>query len=292
MKVLFLDWWNGYDPYSCKIFGDLFLKKYNLELSDSPDVIVYSVFGRRHEDPKYSECIKVGYSAENTQKRGFNVAEALNQGHFFIDMTRISHPRHFRLPNAMRVSDSVWRTSPDSIHDFSFIPEKKGFCSFAHHAGSSVRENFVKKLSGYKKVSCGGKILYNLTSKLPQGAGGIGLMPGGKPTLDFVGEHKFHMAFENSSFPGYCTEKIWWGFLAKSIPLYWGDPTVYQDFNEGSFLNRHDFDSDENFIKAIKELDNDDELYHKMLISPKLKNPPYWNINRITPFFQQILESI
>ena len=37
------------------------------------------------------------------------------------------------------------------------------------------------------------------------------------------------IAFENSSFPGYTTEKIFEPMLEGSIPIYWGNPRVDED---------------------------------------------------------------
>ena len=62
-----------------------------------------------------------------------------------------------------------------------------------------------------------------------------------KNKIDFIMDHKFTIAFENSSYPGYTTEKIFEPMLVNSIPLYWGNPLVDRDFNTKSFLNFHDY---------------------------------------------------
>ena len=41
--------------------------------------------------------------------------------------------------------------------------------------------------------------------------------------LKIISNHKFNIAFENSSYPGYVTEKITDAFIANTIPIYWGD---------------------------------------------------------------------
>lgn len=68
-------------------------------------------------------------------------------------------------------------------------------------------------LKKYKKVNSGGRYLNNI----------------GRAVVDkiqFESRHKFSICFENSSYPGYTTEKIIEAFAAKTIPIYWGNPCV------------------------------------------------------------------
>jgi hypothetical protein len=45
--------------------------------------------------------------------------------------------------------------------------------------------------------------------------------------------------------------------FVNSIPIYWGSPLINLDFNTKSFVNLHDFKSDEEVICRIIELDQD-----------------------------------
>jgi hypothetical protein len=80
------------------------------------------------------------------------------------------------------------------------------------------------------------------------------------------------MCFENSSFPGYVTEKILHSFYARSVPIYWGSPTLEIDFNPDAVLNWHDYKDDEKFLERIIEVDNNDDLYNHMLNQPVFRN--------------------
>ena len=91
--------------------------------------------------------------------------------------------------------------------------------------------------------------------------------------INVIKDYKFNIAYENRSEPGYLTEKIWWGFLANTISIYWGDSDGYETFNQGSFLCRYDYNSEEELIEHILYLDNNDKEYGKMLLSEKIKNP-------------------
>ena len=46
----------------------------------------------------------------------------------------------------------------------------------------------------------------------------------------------FSVAIENSRSPGYATEKIIDCFLTKTVPIYWGDPTIGENFNTDGII--------------------------------------------------------
>jgi hypothetical protein len=121
------------------------------------------------------------------------------------------------------------------------------------------RINFFHLLSEYKKVDSGGRYLNNIGSPV-------------KNKLDFIKNYKFTLAFENSSYPGYTTEKLVEPMVVGSIPIYWGNPQVGKDFNTKSFLSFHDYGSDQRLIDQIIKLDTDSELLKEMYNEPWLKN--------------------
>lgn len=63
---------------------------------------------------------------------------------------------------------------------------------------------------------------------------------------------------------GYCTEKIIDAFKTRTIPIYYGDKNIEKEFNKDAFINCNKKDIDK-VIEKIKEIDNDDELYLKMI---------------------------
>ena len=113
---------------------------------------------------------------------------------------------------------------------------KTRFCNFVYsNPRCRYRNRFFHKLSRYRHVDAAGRLYNNL------GSGSDG--PNDKTEL--LASCKFTIAFENASYPGYTTEKIVHAMLAHSLPIYWGNPCVERDFNTASFLNAHDFDSQE-----------------------------------------------
>lgn len=132
------------------------------------------------------------------------------------------------------------------------------FCSFVYSNGewaSPLRKQFFDLLSAYKRVDSGGRYMNNVGGPV-------------EDKLAFQSEYKFCIAFENSVGEGYTTEKLVEAMMSGSIPVYWGDPSVAEEFNPGSFINVSDFGSLEEVVQEVVRLDNDDEAYLEMLNRP------------------------
>ena len=142
------------------------------------------------------------------------------------------------------------------------LTEKTDFCSFvvSNPHGNEARAQFMDELSKYKTVHSGGRWRNNV----------------GGPVADkmaFQKTHKFSIAFENACHPGYTTEKIVQSFAAQTIPIYWGDPRVAETFNTDAFINCNDYPNWESVIERVKEIDQNDALWQKMMEAPALKDP-------------------
>ena len=125
------------------------------------------------------------------------------------------------------------------------------------------REFIYHALSEYKKVSSGGRWRNNIGGPVDD-------------KIDFQSSFKFALAIENSSSPGYCTEKFAQAAQSHCVPIYWGDPTIAQQFNPKSFINAHDYTSFSELTDAIRQIDQDEKLYLSMLKEP-------WFINGKEP---------
>ncbi|MEQ1798592.1 MAG: glycosyltransferase family 10 [Lacibacter sp.] len=97
----------------------------------------------------------------------------------------------------------------------------------------------------------------------------------GGPVADkraFIKDYKFVISFENSTHPGYTTEKLIEPMLVNSIPVYWGNTEVGKDFNTDSFVHVNQYASYEKAIERIIELDKDEEQYLQMAAQPWFNN--------------------
>lgn len=227
----------------------LLARNYDLEISDDPDLLFFSVPGYEHI--KYN-CLKVFYTGENA-KPNFNLCdysfsfENTNERNFQLPLFAIyGHFQEFRKQH-YSPEVQLLREHP-----------KTRFCNFLYsNAKAKERIEFCKKLMTYKAVDCPGKVLKNMES-IDSG--------GGK--LNFLKKYKFTIAFENQSAVNYTTEKIYHALLVGSIPIYWGNPRVADYFNPESFINCHDYGSFDDVIQRVIEIDNDDLVYKKYISVP------------------------
>jgi hypothetical protein len=236
IKIAFSDFWVGFKPDYNWFF--LFLKKhFQIELSEEPDFLIYSAYGYRHLT---YNCIKIFYSGENVRP-DFTYCD------YALTFDFVIHSRHLRLP----LYAAIYGMEPEKLlisklNDIEqFLDQKKEFCAMVvSQAKSQKRIDFFHKLSKYKKVHSGGKLLNNVGGPI-------------KNKIEFISNFKFTFAFENSSYPGYVTEKIFEPMFVNSVPIYWGSPLIHLDFNTKSFVNHHDYINDEEVIERIIELDID-----------------------------------
>lgn len=138
------------------------------------------------------------------------------------------------------------------------LASKTEFCSYVMSNikdSNPVRTQIFDLLSTYKKVNSGGKWRNNVGGRVPD-------------KNAFQSMHKFAIAFENCSHPGYLTEKFADAAKANVVPIYWGDPEIGKLFNSEAFINCHDFDSLEDVVERVKQIDNDDVTYLRMLSAP------------------------
>lgn len=233
--------------------------RYEFVETEDPEIIVFSCFvnGARQKhmpDPGSSGQTTVFFTGENVRPDMSRCDYAFS---FAYD---IDDTRHYFLPNYV-VRMRFLGYEPEMLLQprASLMAGKKRdrFCSFIAGHEVPFRESFVKALSQYKQVDCGGPRLNN-----------IGTLVSVTEKIRNLTSYKFTIAFENEASSGYTTEKIVDAFIAGSAPLYWGDPQVNSWFNPEAFLNYSDYDSQDAFIERIKAYDCDDGLLRKMLKCP------------------------
>lgn len=253
IKVNFVDFCDGFNPENNPIIRSL-RKYFNVEVSDEADYVFFSCFGEQHWQVSDS-CIKIFITGENYCP-DFN---ACDYGIGFEYMNY--EDRYFRQPFYISRGEEL-NLKMQNKHilpeDFDLALNKPEFCSFVVSNGiNQVRNNAFHALTNYKHVNSGGRYLNNIGGPIDN-------------KLAFEGRHKFSLCFENGTHSGYTTEKIVEAFAAQTVPIYWGDPNVGRQFNEHSFINANKFKSLDEMVEFVKLVDNDDELYLKMLRTPAL----------------------
>lgn len=138
------------------------------------------------------------------------------------------------------------------------LAQKNGFCAYVmSNTKHSAQERVAifEALSKYKPVHSGGKWRNNVGGAVAD-------------KIAFQSKYKFVLAFENSSTPGYLTEKFAQAAQSNAIPIYWGDPEIAKTFNPKAFVNCHHYDSLEAVVARVMELDKNDQLYLEMMNEP------------------------
>jgi alpha(1,3/1,4) fucosyltransferase len=258
IRLNFLDFWEGFDKTS-NYFYKLLSQKYELIISDDPELIFYSCFGKDYLNYK---CIRIFYTGENIRP-DFTGCD------FAFSFDYLYKNQHYRLPlykiyfnslfshsgNHKKVDELIIHSRSLKKIEAAWSKKKKFCCIVVSNPVSKKRLDFFIKLSKYKQVDSGGRTLNNIGGPV-------------EDKMSFIQDYRFVISFENESYPGYTTEKIIEPMFVDSIPIYWGNPLVGQDFNKKRFLDYSDFDSEDELISRIIELDENPKLAIAMLSEP------------------------
>lgn len=256
IKVAFMHFWpnfNVYDNFLINPIKDVF--NVQLVTPAEADYVFFSVHGNEHAFLS-DEKIKIFYTLEN-------LCPDFNMCDYAIGFEYLTYgDRYLRLPGYIPKEYEKDVKMAESKHllpeTFSIAIDKPDFCSYTISNSDRATDIFNKLhdlLAEYKRVDSGGKWRNNV----------------GGPVADklvFDSTHKFSIVFENSSHPGYVTEKIIQAFAARTIPIYWGDPTIVEQFNKNAFINVMDYDRVSDVVDLVKSIDQNDELYLSYLKQP------------------------
>ena len=299
IKVAFVDLPSEMDPQNNYIV-DLLKKRYHLEFSDDPDFVFYAAFNYKYQE--YADKVRIFIGGEP-------IVPNFNDCDYAMSHMPIQFSDRYFEAGPLLASPRGEGLKP-SIQDRSDVTDDmfhRKFCNFVYsnsqdHDGWAVRQAFCQKLMAeYKHVDCPGKSLNNM----PEGAiaprwvsdaNGNQTVPdevgwvNGK--IRFLQDYKFTIAFENGMIAGYTTEKLVDPFLARSIPIYWGNPEVVKYYNPKAFINCNDYDNDfDRVVARVKELDNDEKQYMAMLREPPLQPDfPFDMPERFLDWMSHIIE--
>ena len=245
-KVKFTGFPRYHDPRK-QSYYDMLSSRYDLVECEDPDYVLDG--GQSFEHEKY-DAVKILICSEN-------VVPDFNAYDYAIASSELDFgDRYLRVPWYVFSPGYNELIERRQVDDGALLNRK--FCSFVvsnSEFADPIRQKFFNRLSAYKQVDSGGKFMNNV--------GGVV-----KDKQAFCRCYKFNIAFENSSQPGYVTEKIMDAYWAHSIPIYYGSATVDQDFNTKSMVWVRNEDDIERAVHEIIFLDNDDAAYLKMASEP------------------------
>lgn len=248
----------------------LLTQRYDVELSDSPEYLLDGGLGDEHL--KY-DCIKVVFVGES-------YVPDFNQFDYAMGFDYLEFgDRYLRLPLFATYGEfhylSELRARP--VPDERLL--NRGFCSFvvSNEDGDPARIEFFRRLSKYKPVASGGKVLNNVGGRVPD-------------KNAFLAKYKFNIAFENSCVPGYTTEKVMQPLAVGSVPIYYGNPRIGEDFDPACMVRVASRDDMDRAIEEIVALDRDDAAYLQRVRAPAARQSVDWYMNRVADFLGHIID--
>lgn len=235
-------------------------EKYDVQISTSPDYLFFGV------NDMYDFCnfngVRIFYAFECF----FPDLNVTDYGLTFTDVK--SGDRFHRFYSALQ-SDYIFSLQNRVVYNEEFIKSKTGFCNFIYsNGGMPARKKIFETVSKYKSVDSAGKFLNNMDGFTPGDRRSIAASFSNNQKIEFQKKYKFSIACENYSYDYYNSEKITDAFYSGTIPIYFGDPKIAEIYNEKAFINCHKYSSFDEILSVIEEIDNNDELFLKMLNEP------------------------
>ncbi|MBQ7161650.1 MAG: hypothetical protein IJR90_08080 [Clostridia bacterium] len=278
VKIKFCNFWSSFDERN-NLFYNILKKHLNVELSDDPDFVICSNRGKLFEYMKY-DCPRLMFMGESLSPDWGSIDYCV--GFDYMDFG----DRFFRLAYGFYFDDAK-----------PFLPEKlttekakeifdskKYFCNFIYRTASpnGIRDDMFRALSEYKPVVSPGLYMNNVEKGSVKGITY-------KELNSYLELSKFTIAGESFSFPGIVTEKIVRPFRFHSIPIYYGNPRIEEDFNNKAFIHCPDQESIPKIVEQVKYLDTHDDDYLAMLMeSPFYDNE--WCVKRYAELEEWLVE--
>ena len=251
VRINFVDFWppNTREGILRNPLYKILSHRFDLELVEKPDFLLYSNVGKRFL--KYN-CVRIYYEGENIRPN-------FDECDYSFGYDYPINDRGYRLPLYRLYFSLFDELRRRRLGDDDYPRGERKFCNFLYTKNAQDRTAFFHQLQAYKPVDSGGRLLNNLGYRV-------------EDTLDFMRQYKFSISFENGCYPGYTTEKIEQALVARTVPIYWGNPLIDLDFNPEAFINCHDYDSFEDVIERVREVDANDDLYHAYLEASPFPN--------------------
>lgn len=281
IKVYFCGFSNSsYNDYENNFIYKILNERYEVVIDkNQPDFLFFSVFDKEYLNYLTHSCAKVFYTSEN-MRANFNIAN------YNITFDYNENMNHYRFPFwHLRLSPEFLLKKHNEVEINQIFNSKTKFCSFiVSNPNSRKRIKMFDLLNRYKRVDSAGIVRNNIGKILH---GGV------YEKLDYMMPYKFSLCFENSSYPGYTTEKIYHALYTNAIPLYWGDPLIHKEINTKRIIRLEDFKNEKEFLQYVIEVDNNDKLYKEIIRQPMLigdKLPEYCNVNLFKNYIYNIIE--
>lgn len=177
-------------------------------------------------------------------------------------------PRLGRNPNGLPLSLAV-RREEEEHGEVGGWKSRKRFCGFVVSNPMNMERNMAfELLNAYEDVDSGGAYKNNIGGPIAHMYGGGG--GGDVAKHAFLKERRFCLCYENSSAPGYVTEKLLHAKMAGCVPIYWGCQEAGAiDFDKRGFIDMTGVPVNE-IVARVDEICLDEETGRYMAQIPAL----------------------
>lgn len=287
MKISFCDFWGGFQEKNNILYHilDSLTDFKVIPLSDQTDVLFYSCYGNSHVYTNRQKTKKIFWPGENIRPN-------FNECDFSLSFDFDSYNnRNCRFP--------LWLTYIDFFNKKTYVNQKY-LLPVDYVLFPKINNTFFKTT---KTQECciltkhlknrKDELLNSLASKITvHGFGSYfnnGIPDGEDIKMNLISNYKFHICFENSLYPGYYTEKLLHAKAAGTIPIYYADQRICEDFNPDGFLNLYDYKNINDFIDFIVQVNTNSNLYNNILNTPLFKtfSKPFEVLNDVKYFFNK-----
>jgi len=318
LRVFFSNWWTGrFLPgnNTNNLYTYLLSKNYNVIIdSINPDVVFYDlpdyeasfnnvlnyknsikIFCTNEPNPYHPDDISI-YKPATTWISGIRQYQCLINADYILTSFKIDSPKNYYVPCFLfwlyhHVFITKLIPSLEYFTQYKNFTKKdiknKKFCIYLYNNQPFRRNQIYNKLKNHKQIDTKQDVSHLISEFISE------------DKINLFNNYKFSFAMQNHFvkellpehhfYPGFICEKIMDSYISNTIPLYYGNDKITDYFNEKSFLNWHNFESDESFVNKIIELDNDDDLYLEYLNQPTFLNLDVLKFDEIAEFLKKII---
>jgi hypothetical protein len=261
MKIYFNAFWGGFlertDPVHVGFFLELFTRVFDKPCEsgslEESDILCESMFGESAlTKKKWSTTLY--YLGESNKKAKIDTSR-----YSAVLWGERNHANIVNCPHFLSFLHSANKLDAPG-RKVTQVPANSVVAIITNPTGE-IRNSLLNAIEAAGiQIIYAGSYKNNIGYKIPGVYGDEGF-------LKFVSQFKFVIAMENTGEDTYITEKICTGFLAGSIPIYWGSPRITDYFNKDRIIVIDPANPGE-AIQEIKDLDANPAKWLSMVNQP------------------------
>ena len=272
--INYVNFWQNF--HSCDFTFHKLLKsifnKYKKDLiidRNHADIELYSVFGERSKISNSNAKFKIFYTGEAHTRFKEYTDNCLDLCDLSIGFNHIDNDKYIRFPLWFIYNFDIVNANKDyilkrviEINNSKFTKTKFASLVSSWEGIGNLRGVIYNSVSKIDKVNCPSRFLHNDDSLKNEF---------NDNKHEYLKQFKFNICPENCIEDGYVTEKLFDAFKSGCIPIWNGDKNLEGDvINKNAVLYWEENSKNENLLKEIKLMHENDELYDKFVSQTRL----------------------